>query len=200
VETLRAEINAMAAAAAHAGVPIVGGDTKVVEHGWCEGMYITTFGIGEVDEALALDARAVRPGDAVLLSGPIGDHGITILLARGELDLEADLRSDTRSVWPFVERLIATCASGVRWMRDPTRGGVATALNELARDCGERLELDDARVCARAGNDHSRLLLARDLLHLRVVDAAVFADAVMDRVIQQARKVDRRAVGEMPTL
>ena len=77
---------------ARAGVPIVGGDTKVVEHGACDGMYVATFGIGEVDERLTLDPRSVRPGDRVLLSGPIGDHGITILLARGELDLEADLR------------------------------------------------------------------------------------------------------------
>ena len=78
----------------------------------------------------------VRPGDRVLLSGPIGDHGITILLARGELDLEADLRSDTRSVLPLVEALVDAAAPALRWMRDPTRGGVATSLNELARDCG----------------------------------------------------------------
>ena len=77
----------------------------------------------------------MRPGDQVLLSGPIGDHGITILLARGELDLEADLRSDTRSVLPLVEALVDAAGRGIRWMRDPTRGGVATSLNELARDC-----------------------------------------------------------------
>ena len=75
------------------------------------------------------------PGDKVLLSGPIGDHGITILLARGELDLEADLCSDTRPVLPLVEAMAAAAGAGVRWMRDPTRGGVATCLNELARDC-----------------------------------------------------------------
>ncbi len=80
------------------------------------------------------------------MSGPIGDHGITILLARGELDLEADLTSDTRSVWPFVEALIETVPDGLRWMRDPTRGGVASALNELARDAHLGIELDETRI------------------------------------------------------
>ena len=96
-----------------AGVTIVGGDTKVVEHGKADGMYITTAGIGTLHcRASHVDARSVRPGDKVLLSGPIGDHGITILLARGDLDLEADLRSDTRSVLPLVEALVAARRSG----------------------------------------------------------------------------------------
>ncbi len=101
--------------------------------------------------------RSVRPGDKILLSGPIGDHGITILLARGELDLEADLRSDTRSVLPLVETLAGAAAPGIRWMRDPTRGGVATSLNELARDCGLGMVLTEERFrsamrCAAPAN------------------------------------------------
>ena len=131
VAVLEREIAAMATAAGRAGVPILGGDTKVVEHGMADGMYVSTFGIGTVDARVRLDPESIRPGDRVLLSGPIGDHGITILLARGELALEADLRSDTRSVWPYVEALLELCAADIRWMRDPTRGGVATALNEL---------------------------------------------------------------------
>jgi len=103
---LRAEVEAMAAAASNAGVAIYGGDTKVVEHGMADGMYISTFGFGEVDSRAVLDPRSVRPGDRILLSGPIGDHGITILLARGELDLDADLGSDTRPVTPFVTALL----------------------------------------------------------------------------------------------
>ena len=99
-------------------------------------MYITTRGIGRLIPGVSISAAAVRPGDKILLSGPIGDHGITILLARGELDLEADLRSDTRSVLPLVEALAEAVGAGVHWMRDPTRGGVATSLNELAHDCG----------------------------------------------------------------
>src|SRR4029077_12458932 len=133
---LEAEVRAMARAAREAGVAILGGDTKVVEHGKADRMYITTTGIGRPLPGVTIDVRSVRPGDKVLLSGPVGDHGITILLARGGLDLEADLQSDTRSVLPMVEALVAAAGPGVRWMRDPTRGGVATSLNELARDCG----------------------------------------------------------------
>ena len=126
----------MGDAARRAGVRILGGDTKVVEHGKADLMYVTTTGFGELLPGVSLAASSVRPGDRVLVSGPIGDHGITILLARGDLDLEADLSSDTRSVVPLVAALVDAAGSGVRWMRDPTRGGVATALNELARDCG----------------------------------------------------------------
>src|SRR5271156_463389 len=124
---LEGEVRAMGNAARKAGVRIAGGDTKAVEHGKADFMYITTTGIGRPLPGVKVDARSVRPGDKILLSGPIGDHGITILLARGELDLEADLCSDTRSVLPLVEALVAECGPGVRWMRDPTRGGVATS-------------------------------------------------------------------------
>ena len=135
-EILEAEVRAMAAAASAAGVAIVGGDTKVVEHGKADQMYITTSGIGHLIPGISISPAAVRCGDKILLSGPIGDHGITILLARGELDLDADLRSDTRSVLPLVEALADAVGAGIHWMRDPTRGGVATSLNELANDCG----------------------------------------------------------------
>src|SRR6202451_17696 len=97
-ETLEAEVRAMSGAAQQAGVAVVGGDTKVVEHGKADHMYISTTGVGSYLPGIRIDARSVRPGDKVLLSGPIGDHGITILLARGDLDFEADLSSDTRSV------------------------------------------------------------------------------------------------------
>jgi hydrogenase expression/formation protein HypE len=165
--TLQAEVEAMAAAAARAGVAIVGGDTKVVEHGQADGMYVTTFGFGEVDPRVSLDPKSLRPGDRVLLSGPIGDHGITILLARGELDLEApDLRSDTRSVWPFVEALLDTCASGLRWMRDPTRGGVATSLNEVARESGLGIVLQEDDIPLRAHVRGACEILGLDPLHI----------------------------------
>jgi len=147
-EILEAEVRAMAKAAKKAGVIIAGGDTKVVEHGKADGMYISTAGIGRTIPGVTIDPASVRPGDKVLLSGPVGDHGITILLARGELDLEADLTSDTRSVLPLVEALVKAAGPGVRWMRDPTRGGMATSLNELARDCrlGVALYEDDVPV------------------------------------------------------
>ena len=131
-------------------------------------MYITTTGIGTPDPRCGdCSPQAVRPGDKVLLSGPIGDHGITILLARGELDLEAELRSDTRSVFPLVASDRARCAApGIRWMRDPTRGGVATSLNELARDCGLGIVLFEEKLPgARCGARRLRAAWARSAAH-----------------------------------
>jgi hydrogenase expression/formation protein HypE len=163
---LEQEVRAMAAAAASTGVSIVGGDTKVVEHGKADRLYITTAGIGRPIPGVALSAKSVRPGDAVILSGPVGDHGITILLARGELDLAADLSSDTRSVLPFVEAMAAAVGPAIRWMRDPTRGGVATSLNELARDSGLGVVLEEDRIPVRDGVRGACELLGLDPLHI----------------------------------
>jgi hydrogenase expression/formation protein HypE len=153
-----------------------------------DGMYISTFGIGVVDERLTLGAHGIHPGDRVLLSGPIGDHGITILLARGELDLEADLASDTRAVTPFVTALCDAAAPAVRWMRDPTRGGVATALNELARDSGMGVVLDEETIPLRNEVRGACEILGLDPLHIAnegqflAVVAADAADAALDAV------------------
>src|SRR3984885_15212805 len=163
---LEAEVRAMADAARHAGVIIASGDTKVVEHGKADGMYITTAGIGRAIPGLKLSPRSVRPGDQVILSGPIGDHGITILLARGDLDLESDLRSDTRSVLPFVEALVDVAAPGLRWMRDPTRGGLATSLNELARDSARGIVLFEEKLPVRDSVRGACELLGLDPLHI----------------------------------
>ena len=163
---LEAEVRALADAAQRAGVRIVGGDTKVVEHGKADGMYVTTAGIGIVDPRVRCSPGSVRPGDKVLLSGPIGDHGITILLARGEIDLEAEIRSDTRSVLPLVEAVIDAAADGLRWMRDPTRGGVATSLNELARDCGLGIVLWEESIPIREPVRGACELLGLDPLHI----------------------------------
>jgi hydrogenase expression/formation protein HypE len=163
---LEAEVRAMGEAARRAGVRIAGGDTKVVEHGHADQMYITTTGVGRPLSGVTIDARSVRPGDQVILSGPVGDHGITILLARGDLDLEADLRSDTRSVLPLVEGLVDAAGPGVRWMRDPTRGGVATTLNELARDCGCGVVILEDDVPVHEGVRGACELLGLDPLHI----------------------------------
>ena len=163
---LETEVRAMAAAAYTAGVTIVSGDTKVVEHGKADGMYITTTGIGYPLVGVRIDSGSVRPGDKILLSGPIGDHGITILLARGELDMEADLHSDTRSVLPLVEALAREAGPGVRWMRDPTRGGAATCLNELARDCGLGMVLFEEQVPVHDAVRGACELLGLDPLHI----------------------------------
>ena len=184
-ETLRAEVEAMADAARRANVSIVGGDTKVVEHGCADGMYVATFGFGLVDPRARLSPNAVREGDRVLLSGPIGDHGITILLARGELDLEADLVSDTRSVAPFAQALLDAAGSDLRWMRDPTRGGVATSLNELARDSGLGIVLWESSIPVRDAVRGACELLGLDPLHIAnegqflAIIAAERADAAL---------------------
>jgi hydrogenase expression/formation protein HypE len=183
---LEAEVRAMANAARRAGVRITGGDTKVVEHGKADRMYITTTGVGSPIRGVNVDPRSVRVGDKVLLSGPIGDHGITILLARGELDMEADLRSDTRSVLPLVEALAAAAAPGIRWMRDPTRGGAATSLNELARDCGLGILVHEEKVPVRDAVRGACELLGLDPLHIAnegqflAVVSAEYADSAIN--------------------
>jgi hydrogenase expression/formation protein HypE len=132
-DVLRAEVEAIALAAQSAGVEIVGGDTKVVERGAADGMYLCTTGIGAVDSRAQLATDGIRPGDRVLVSGPIGEHGTAIMLARGQFDLDAELESDTCSLWPAVDVLLEAVGGDLHCMRDATRGGVASVLNELAR-------------------------------------------------------------------
>ncbi len=139
----------MARAAAAAGVEIVAGDTKVVERGKADGCFINTSGIGVVERDVRLGADAVRPGDAILVSGPIGDHGITIMLARGELDLAADLASDTAPLHTLVARMLEATPA-VHAMRDATRGGVATILNEIAATAGVSIVVEESAVPVRA--------------------------------------------------
>jgi hydrogenase expression/formation protein HypE len=131
-EDLRLEVEAIARAGDAAGVSVVTGDTKVVERGHADGMYVCTTGLGRRDPRAAF--AAPRPGDRILLSGAVGEHGTAIMLARGEFDLDADIVSDTRALWPAVDALLET--GGVRALRDATRGGVASVLNELASGVG----------------------------------------------------------------
>ena len=145
-DALRAEVGAIAAAARAAGVEIVAGDTKVVERGRCDGMYVTTTGLGVPDPRAALAPDGLRPGDRVLVSGSIAEHGTAVMLARGEFELDAAVESDTRPLWPAVDALLDAAGSGLRAMRDATRGGVATVLNELARASGVAMVVDEARV------------------------------------------------------
>jgi hydrogenase expression/formation protein HypE len=128
-------VTAMQAAAQQAGVQVVTGDTKVVEKGKADGCYINTAGVGLIEHEVSLGVANARPGDSILVSGPIGDHGVTIMLARGELDIEADLVSDTAPLNGLVAALLAV-TPGVRALRDATRGGVATILNEIAAAAG----------------------------------------------------------------
>jgi hydrogenase expression/formation protein HypE len=202
-DTLEAEVRAMANAAQQAGVRIAGGDTKVVEHGKADGMYITTTGIGRLIPGVVISPDTVKPGDKVILSGPVGDHGITILLARGELDLEAEIRSDTRSVIPLVNSVARAAGSGIRWMRDPTRGGVATSLNELARDCGQGIVLFEEQIPVRDTVRGACELLGLDPLHIAnegqflMVVAPGLADAALIALCQAPGGSEARMIGEI---
>ncbi|MCW2945206.1 MAG: hydrogenase expression/formation protein HypE [Actinoallomurus sp.] len=146
VADLKRVVQSMRAAAEAAGVQIVTGDTKLVQRCKADGCYINTAGVGVVRRPLGGD---VRPGDVVLVSGPIGEHGVTIMLARGELDIEADLVSDTAALNGLVATLLDACGDGVRRMRDATRGGVATILNEVAGDAGVAVVVDEDAIPVR---------------------------------------------------
>jgi hydrogenase expression/formation protein HypE len=145
-DELRAEVDAIAAAAAAAEVQIVAGDTKVVERGHCDSMYVTTTGIGVLDPRAQLSPAALVPGDRILVSGPIGEHGTAIMLARGEFELEAPIESDTQPLWPAVDALLGAAGPSLRCMRDATRGGVASVMNELGRSSGVAIVVREVDV------------------------------------------------------
>ena len=148
VGDLRRIVRSMAAAAERAGVQIVTGDTKVVQRGKADGCFVNTAGIGVLERPVRLSAGAARPGDAVIVSGPVGDHGITIMLARGELGIESDLRSDTAPLTELVG-LLLDAAPQTRFIRDATRGGVATICNELAQASQVAVVLDEKAIPVR---------------------------------------------------
>jgi hydrogenase expression/formation protein HypE len=186
VADLKRIVESMRAAAETAGVQIVTGDTKVVERGKADGCYINTAGIGVVRRTLGGD---VRPGDAVLVSGPIGEHGVTVMLARGELDIESDVTSDTAPLNDLVATLLDTCGDGVRRMRDATRGGVATILNEVATDAGVAVVVDEDAFPVRPDVRGACELLGIDPLYVacegRMV--AIVSGDVADKALSALR-------------
>ena len=146
ISELRRIVTSMASAAIEAGVSIVTGDTKVVQRGKADGVFINTAGVGILRATWLLGQTQLRPGDRVLLSGPIGDHGIAIMLAREALDIETDVVSDTAPLYSLVAALFAAAGDGVHCLKDPTRGGVATALNEMALGSEVSVALDEQAV------------------------------------------------------
>ncbi|MGH3980195.1 MAG: hydrogenase expression/formation protein HypE [Pseudonocardiaceae bacterium] len=165
VADLRRIVASMAAAAEAAGVQIVTGDTKVVQRGKADGCYITTAGVGLLEPGRELGIVTARPGDVVLVSGPVGEHGVTIMLARGELDIDADLESDTAPVHGLVRALLESGA-GVRAMRDATRGGVATILNEVAKAAGVAVVVEEDAVPVQTAVRGACELLGIDPLYV----------------------------------
>lgn len=159
-------VDSMSAAAEAAGVQLVTGDTKVVQKGNADGCFITTAGVGRLEpDGGQLGVASARPGDAVLVSGPIGEHGVTIMLARGDLDIDADVVSDTAALNGLTSSLLSAGVT-VRAMRDATRGGVATVLNELARAAGVAVVLDEDAVPVRPAVRGASELLGIDPLYV----------------------------------
>jgi len=148
LELLSQIVNAMSAAAKRAGVSIVTGDTKVVERGSGDQVFINTSGIGCVPQGLQLSASFVKPDDHILLSGPLGDHGITILSQREGLEVDGDLRSDAAPLHSLAQAVIRA-APHARCMRDLTRGGLSSALNEIAGSARVGMEIDERRIPVR---------------------------------------------------
>jgi hydrogenase expression/formation protein HypE len=165
INELRDIVADMAEAAAAAGVSIVTGDTKVVDRGAADGMYISTAGVGLIPPGRELSAGRVVEGDVVLSSGTIGDHGTAVMLARGDLALEADIVSDTAPLNDLVECLLAAAPS-TRWLRDSTRGGVGTVCNELARDANLTVVLDESALPVRPAVGAACELLGIDPLYV----------------------------------
>jgi hydrogenase expression/formation protein HypE len=165
VADLERIVASMAAAAERAGVQIVTGDTKVVQRGKADGCYVNTAGVGVIERPGELGVAAAQPGDAVIVSGPIGEHGITIMLARGELDIESEVTSDTAPLNGLVERLL-DAAPGVRGLRDATRGGVATICNEVARAAGVAVVVEEEAVPVRPDVRGACELLGIDPLYV----------------------------------
>ena len=202
VVDLRRIAASMGRAAAEAGVPVATGDTKVVERGNADGLYVTTAGVGIVAPGARLGAEHVRLGDRVLVSGTLGDHGMAVMVARGDLQLEVDLQSDTAPVHGLTAALLEL-GDAVRWLRDPTRGGLATALNELAEQAGLAVALEERALPLRAEVVGTCEILGIDPLYVasegRVVAIveAGFAEQAVELMRAHPLGVDAAIVGEI---
>ncbi|MFO7593129.1 MAG: hydrogenase expression/formation protein HypE [Pseudomonadota bacterium] len=184
---LKRIIDSLSRAAADAGVSIVAGDTKVVPQGDANGLYLVTTGIGIRQSGLQLDLQKIRPGDRLLVSGPIGDHGTAVMLAREQFGLRGDLLSDAGSVYPLTESIQAL--DGLRFMRDPTRGGLATVGWELVRGSGCGLRLYESQIPVRDAVRSTCDILGYDPLYLACEGrvAAVAAPEAADEILTRWR-------------
>ena len=164
---LKRIVDSMAAAAREAGVAIVTGDTKVVEQGHGDGVFISTTGAGWLPPGRRLGGDLARPGDVVLVSGPIGDHGVAVLSQRESLEFETAIVSDSAALNGLTAAMLAAVPEGsVRVLRDPTRGGLATTLNEITRQSGVGITLDEAHIPVRAQVEAACELLGLDPLYV----------------------------------
>jgi len=171
---LAAIVEAMAAAAVTAGVQIVTGDTKVVERGHGDGCYINTAGIGVLREGIEVGPHRARPGDAILVSGNIGDHGMAIMSVREGLEFESQIRSDCAALNGLIGAVLDSVGAEVHAMRDPTRGGLASTLNEIAQASGVGIAIDEARLPVRMEVQSACELLGLDPVYVANEGKAVF--------------------------
>ena len=165
VETLRRVVASMKRVAAEAGVAIVTGDTKVVERGAADKLFINTAGIGVVPRGVAISAANARPGDVVIVNGTLGDHGTAILIARAQLALESDVPSDCQPLYSLVAAMLAACPD-ILCLRDATRGGVATVLNEFAESSQVAIRIDETSLPLREDVKGACEILGLDPLYL----------------------------------
>jgi hydrogenase expression/formation protein HypE len=149
-----------------AGVPIVTGDTKVVPKGKGDKVFINTSGIGTVSDRVSISASEARPGDIILLSGTIADHGVTILTRRAGISIKGDLKSDTMALHRFVQTLVEALPGAIHTLRDPTRGGMATALSEIAKTAEVGMEIEESSIPIRPEVEAACEILGLDPLYL----------------------------------
>jgi hydrogenase expression/formation protein HypE len=183
---LAAIVQAMADAAATAGVRIVTGDTKVVEHGHGDGCYINTAGVGLLRPGISVGPHRAQVGDAILVSGTMGDHGMAIMSVREGLEFESQIRSDCAALNGMIAEVLDAVGDAVHTMRDPTRGGLASTLNEIASSSNVGIDIDETRMPVRTEVQSACELLGLDPVYVANEGKAVFfvAPAAADRVLQ----------------
>jgi len=196
LETLRRLVQSMAAAARRCGVQIVTGDTKVVEKGCGDGVYVNTAGIGFVPEGASYSAAGIRPGDRIVLNGSLGDHGITILAQREGMELGGDLRSDSAPLYELCAAVMKA-APGLHAMRDLTRGGLSSALNEIARSAHVGVEIEERAIPVRSEVRGACELLGLDPLYVanegKMIAFVPEAEAEAAVAAMQAHELGRAA-------
>jgi hydrogenase expression/formation protein HypE len=194
-------VRSMAAAAREAGVPVVTGDTKVVEQGKGDGVFISTTGVGWLPPGIEISGRNARVGDVLLVSGTLGDHGVAVMSQRESLAFETTIESDTAALHTLVADMLAAAPGAVRVLRDPTRGGLATTLNEIAHQSGVGMVLQESDIPVRAQVDAACELLGLDPLYvanegkLVAVVAPEAADAVLAAMRAHPRGQEATCIG-----
>jgi hydrogenase expression/formation protein HypE len=201
---LKRLVDSMAAAAREAGVPVVTGDTKVVEKGKGDGCFIATTGVGVVPRGVAVGGANARPGDVLIVSGTIGEHGVAVLSQRESLQFETQIVSDTAALHGLVAAMLAAGPAGaVHVLRDPTRGGLGTTLNEIARQSGVGMLIDEAAIPVAPQVEAACELLGLDALYIanegKLVAAVApeAADAVLRAMRAHPHGAGAARIGEV---